>query len=237
MTVAKAFSPGVATFYAGPNEHAGGSGGACGFEDDGLVAPYNGLTAAGNNDLFKSGAGCGTCYQVKCTENMECSGYPVPITITNECPGACNDQHFHFDLSYKAFRLLAKRGQGFALQKHGIINIQYRRVQCSYRWTPIVFRIAKGSIRGQYLAFASEFVNGDGDVGAVELIVSKNNVVLPMTISYGATWATGFSIPDTSIGPYSVRLTTIESGRTILATNVIPADWAPGQEYRSSVNF
>lgn len=65
--------------------------------------------------------------QVKCTENVECSGYPVPITITNECPGACNDQHFHFDLSYKAFRLLAKRGQGFALQKHGIINIQYRR--------------------------------------------------------------------------------------------------------------
>ncbi|CAA2979581.1 expansin-B4-like [Olea europaea subsp. europaea] len=207
-----AFSSGVATFYAGPGGGQGGSGGACGFEDDGSNAPFYGLTAAGNNNLFKGGAGCGACYMVRCTGNPQCSGKPVTVTITNECPGACNDEAIHFDLSYKAFALLAKPG--------------------------LAFRLAKGTNKN-YIAFAPEFLNGDGDLAAVDLIVSRNNKVLPMKRSFGDTWATGFA-PFTNVGPYSVRLTTLWSRKTIVAQNVIPVDWVKypaGTIFRSRVNF
>lgn len=66
-------------------------------------------------------------FQVKCTENALCSTYPITVTITNYCPGACNNEPFHFDLSGKAFGALAKRGQGSNLRQYGRINIQYQR--------------------------------------------------------------------------------------------------------------
>ncbi|KAL2491295.1 beta expansin 6 [Abeliophyllum distichum] len=111
----------------------------------------------------------------------------------------------------------------------------FERVHCLYPYTPIVFKIDNGSNK-DYLAFAIEFENGDGDLAAVDLIVSKNNQVLPMKRLFGATFATGFT-PDTSVGPYSVRLTSVESRNTVVATNVLPAAWKPGQIYRSTVNF
>lgn len=111
------------------------------------------------------------------------------------------------------------------------------RVPCSFRST-IAFRLAKGTNK-DYIAFAPEFLNGDGDLAAVDLIVSRNNKVLPMKRSFGDTWATGFA-PFTNVGPYSVRLTTLWSRKTIVAQNVIPVDWVKypaGTIFRSRVNF
>ncbi|KAK4435951.1 putative expansin-B14 [Sesamum alatum] len=88
-------SDGVATWYGSPTGF--GSGGGCGFENDVGNAVYNGMIAAGNNNIYKSGKGCGACYQVKCTEHPSCSGSPITITITDECPGECNNEAFHFD--------------------------------------------------------------------------------------------------------------------------------------------
>ncbi|KAK4384194.1 putative expansin-B2 [Sesamum angolense] len=142
---------------------------------------------------------------VKCTQNAECSGYPITVTITDECPGACNDDPVHFDLSGKAFGYLAKRGQGDALRnKEGsTLNI-------------------KG-------------VNGDGEIGSMELIPSSSGQSLYMQPVFGATWKA--DIPNGITGPYSVRITSLESRRTITAYNSIPANWHPGQYYISNVNF
>ncbi|KAK4431029.1 Expansin-B4 [Sesamum alatum] len=226
------FYSAVATWYDDPE--GSGSGGACGLENDVANSPHYGMISAGNNNLFKYGKGCGSCYQVKCTQNAECSGYPITLTITDECPGSCNDDPVHFDLSGKAFEYLAKPGQGAALRNRGRINIEYQRVQCYYNNTSIIFKIDRGS-NHYYLAFVLEGVNGDGEIGSMELLPSNSGQPLYMQQSFGATWKV--DIPIGITGPYSVRITSLESRRTITAYKSIPADWHPGQYYISNVNF
>ncbi|KAL0315003.1 UNVERIFIED_CONTAM: putative expansin-B14, partial [Sesamum calycinum] len=131
-----------------------------------------------------------------------CSGYPITVTITDECPDACNDNPVHFDLSGKAFGYLAKRGQGDALRNKGRINIEYQRVQCYYNNTSIIFKIDRGSNQ-YYLAFALEGVNGDGEIGSMELIPSSSGQSLHMQPVFGATWKA--DIPNGITGPFSVR--------------------------------
>ncbi|GFP91812.1 putative expansin-b2, partial [Phtheirospermum japonicum] len=199
-------------------------GGACGFGEDVANPPYNGIISAGNPFLYQSGKGCGSCYQVLCTENQYCSGKPVTVTITDECPGC--DGNVHFDLSGKAFGYLAKPGQADKLRNAGKFNIQYQRVQCQYN-VGITFKIDLGS-NPYYLAFAIEFVSGDGDIGSVELSSPNSKGWLAMQQSFGATWKTQLNGIK---GPYSVKVTTIESKKIIYVSNVIPANWAPGQKY------
>ncbi|XP_075489659.1 LOW QUALITY PROTEIN: expansin-B6-like [Primulina tabacum] len=232
-SVVDGFAPAVATWYGsatGP-----GSGAACGFADDVASAPYNGYTAAGNNNLFKSGKGCGSCYQVRCSKHPSCSGSPITLTINNECPSDCNIVPYHFDLGGKAFGLLAKQGQDDAMRKAGIIDVEYQRVPCSYK-SNIIFKIDEGS-NPNFLAFAmDEYINGDGDISAVELFPSnEKHWKTTMEQSWGATLKAG--IPAGVKGPYSVKITTIKSRKSVVAKNVIPADWAPRKYYNSSVNI
>lgn len=85
-----------------------------------------------------------------------------------------------------------------------------------------------------FISFAVEYINGDGDVGSLELLPSTPKTPFSMKQSFGATWDA--QLPNGVRGPFSVRLTTPDSKKTVTATNVIPADWAPGKSYRSNVN-
>lgn len=85
-----------------------------------------------------------------------------------------------------------------------------------------------------YLAFAVEYLNGDGDIGSMYLIPPNSNGIA-MKQSFGGTWAA--NIPKGVRGPYSVSLTTIESGQKLYAKNVIPADWVVGARYQASGNI
>ena len=65
--------------------------------------------------------------QIKCTRTPYCSGKPITTTITDECPGACNDVPFHFDLSGFAFGAMANPGQDENLRNLGQVDIQHQR--------------------------------------------------------------------------------------------------------------
>lgn len=65
--------------------------------------------------------------QIKCTEHPACSGAPIKVTLTDECPGTCNNDPVHFDLSSVAYGYLAKPGRSDTLHKAGRINVQYQR--------------------------------------------------------------------------------------------------------------
>uniref|UniRef100_A0A7N1A3F8 Uncharacterized protein n=1 Tax=Kalanchoe fedtschenkoi TaxID=63787 RepID=A0A7N1A3F8_KALFE len=232
--VASEWGPAVATWYGEPDGF-GSDGGACGYGADVGKAPFSSMVSAGGPSLFLSGKGCGTCYQVKCSANDACSGNPVTVVITDNCAGGpCASDATHFDLSGTAFGALASSGQEDTLRNAGSIDIEFQRVECSYPETPLTFKIDSGS-NPNYLAVLIEYVSGDGDVAQVELQeTSVSDSWLPMQQSWGAVWALNSGSPLQ--GPFSIRITT-SAADSLVAENVIPADWAAGGSYTADVSF
>ncbi|XP_020208533.1 putative expansin-B2 [Cajanus cajan] len=109
------------------------------------------------------------------------------------------------------------------------------RVECNYPGRSIAFHVDSGSNQ-EYFATLVEYEDGDGDLSKVEIKEALDSGSWDiMQQSWGAVWKIDKGSPLRS--PFSIRLTTLESGKTIVANNVIPAGWTPGQTYRSVVNF
>ncbi|KAJ7571140.1 hypothetical protein O6H91_01G150900 [Diphasiastrum complanatum] len=158
-----------ATFY-GNSDATGTMDGACRYGN--LYSQgYGTNTAALGTVLFKNGAACGGCYEIKCWNDTQwCNpGNPsVFITPTKLCPpndafpndsgGWCNIPREHFDMSQPAFSQIS-----FWLA--GIVLVLYRRVPWhmdgGMRFT----------INGNpwfYLVLVSN-VGGMGDISAVSV--------------------------------------------------------------------
>lgn len=88
----------------------------------------------------------------------------------------------------------------------------------------------------QYFATVIEYEDGDGDLKLVELKegLSKTSWEA-MQHSWGVVWKFDKGAPLQA--PFSIRLTTIESGKIFVANNVIPVGWKPGQTFRAVGNF
>lgn len=98
----------------------------------------------------------------------------------------------------------------------------------------ISFRVDSGS-NPFYFATVIEYENGDGDLSAVELKQDTSEQWLPMQQSWGAVWR--LNSDSSLVAPFSIKLTTSQFGKTIVAEKVIPNGWVPGQMYQSFVNF
>uniref|UniRef100_A0A0D9XM59 Expansin-like EG45 domain-containing protein n=1 Tax=Leersia perrieri TaxID=77586 RepID=A0A0D9XM59_9ORYZ len=225
--------PARATWYgkptgAGPDDN----GGACGIKEVNLP-PYSGMTSCGNDPIFKDGRGCGSCFEVRCQKPADaCSQNPVTVFITdmNYEPISA----YHFDLSGKAFGAMAKPGKEQALRNNGIIDMEFRRVRCKYpAGQKINFHVEKGS-NPNYLAVLVKFVADDGDIVQMDLQEKGSQEWKPMKESWGAIWRYDCAKPLK--GPFSLRVTS-ESGKKLVAKDVIPANWKPDTFYKSNVQF
>ncbi|XP_037483274.1 putative expansin-B14 [Triticum dicoccoides] len=230
--IVSGWSDGGATWY-GPRHGAGSDGGACGYHGDVEQPPFSAMITAGGSSIFNGGKGCGACYQVRCTGNPACSGSPMTVVVTDQCPGGpCLSEAAHFDLSGKAFGAMAKRGQADTLRNAGSIKVQYNRVPCNWHGLDIAFKVDAGS-NPNYLAVLIEDEAGDGDLSAVEL-QQRGGSWVPMQESWGAVWK--YNAGSTLQAPISIRITS-GSGKKLVARNVIPSGWQAGKTYRSIVNF
>lgn len=137
------WNAGTATYYTGIDDLSGGYQGNCGFGDlsrniAGIEgANYGPFFAAGSDQLYKGGANCGACYEIKCIASPACTGKSIVVTITDYCPTQGNEQwcgkdRHHFDLSGKAFSELV------STMAIGHFALQYRRVQCERVGPPVV---------------------------------------------------------------------------------------------------
>ncbi|KAL2937710.1 Expansin-B3 [Bienertia sinuspersici] len=221
----------TATWYGDPNG-SGSDGGACGYGSLVDVKPFRARVGAVSPILFKNGEGCGACYKVKCLDSQICSRRAVTVIITDECPG-CSARNAHFDLSGAAFGRLAISGEDTQIRNRGVLNVIYRRTPCKYPGKKVAFHVNEGST-DYWLSILIEFEDGDGDVGSMHIKEATSNEWIEMTHLWGANWCI---IGGPLKGPFSVKLTTLSTGRTLSTRDVIPQKWSPTATYTSRLNF
>ncbi|KAH9744143.1 expansin-B3 [Citrus sinensis] len=204
--------PATATWYGSPDGD-GSDGGACGYGSLVDVKPLRARVGAVSPVLFKNGGGCGACYK---------------------CPGGyCSNGRTHFDLSGAAFGRMAIAGESGQLRNRGELPVIYRRAPCKYPGKNIAFHVNEGST-DYWLSLLVEFEDGDGDVGSMHIREASSSEWLQMNHVWGANWCI---IGGPLKGPFSVKLTTLSTGRTLSARAVIPSNWSPKATYTSRLNF
>ncbi|KAE9606852.1 hypothetical protein Lal_00025708 [Lupinus albus] len=217
-----------ATYY--PNsEDQGTDVGACGFGSFGATLNGGDVSAASN--LYRDGVGCGACYQVRCTNSAYCSDNGSMVVITDQGSSDNTD----FILSKHAFGRMAQTADATAsLLALGVVDIQYRRVACSYPNKNITFKIDESSGNPHYLAFVIRYQQGRRDITAVQLCETQNFVCKLLDRSHGAVWTTT-SPPS---GPLLIRMLFSddeEEETWVVPVNNIPQDWKAGDIYDSGV--
>ena len=111
------------------------------------------------------------------------------------------------------------------------------RVPCNHPGLNVNFHVERGS-NPNYLAVLVEFANREGTVVQMDLMESRNGrptgYWTAMRHSWGAIWR--MDSRRRLQGPFSLRIRS-ESGKTLVAKQVIPANWKPDTNYRSNVQF
>ncbi|MBA0620509.1 hypothetical protein Godav_006216, partial [Gossypium davidsonii] len=164
--------------------------------------PFSSMVSAGGPSIFKSGIGCEACYEMN-----------APAVFRSR---------FIFDLIGTSIGAMAKSGLADLLRNAGILQVQYKKVDCKYPGTTIAFHVDPGS-NPNYFATLIEYTNGDGDLASVDLKQALDtDGWQPMQQSWGAVWKLD-GAGSTLLPPFSLRLTSLDSRKTIVATAVIRA--------------
>ncbi|KAI9089199.1 hypothetical protein K1719_029478 [Acacia pycnantha] len=227
LCYSQGFTPSRAAYYATSDVY-GTPSGACGYEYYGRSV-NNGKVAAVAG-LWRNGAGCGACYQVRCKNSRLCSEYGTMVVATDYGAGDRTD----FIMSPNAFKDLGRNPSASAeLKKYGVVDIEYRRVPCTNEGYNVRIKIHESSNYPNYLAIVILYVPGMNDVTAVEIYDNERHEWKPMRRAYGAV----FDIVGAPSGPLTLRLQfSGRNGWVQSSKSAIPGDWKIGASYDSQVH-
>lgn len=228
-TCSNCFIQSRAAYY--PNsDQQGTQTGACGFGSFG--ATINGGDVSAASELYQGGVGCGACYQVRCTNSKYCSDTGVTVVITD----SGSSDHTDFILSQRAYGRMAQTTEtATSLLALGVVDIEYRRVSCSYAGKNIMFKIHESSNNPYYLAFVIWYQQGTKDITAVQLCETTNFVCKLLDRSFGAVWTTT-TPPNGSLSIRMLFSGSEEGDETwVIPPNDLPQDWKAGDVYDSGL--
>nr|GLL44594.1 hypothetical protein BC332_00664 [Ipomoea trifida] len=216
-----------ATFYKQP-DGMGTPDGACGYKDYGRTV-NDGAVCTVSNKLFNNGAGCGSCYNVICTNKALCSSTGTKVVATDNGGGPAGSD---FICSYLAFTKLAKPGKESELVKKGVIDVVYEKVACNYPKN-LIIKITDQSSNPGYLSFA---VLNQGDVLSAEVYDMVSQGWTSMRRVYGAV----FDLANPPEGALKVRFTIgkVYGGTTLVYSKKwIPENWRAGRTIDTGIHL
>ncbi|CAH9134169.1 unnamed protein product [Cuscuta epithymum] len=218
-----------ATYYR-TNDEMGNPSGACGYGEYGRTS-NNGEVCAVSSRLFKNGAGCGACYQVRCKNNGLCSRDGENVMATDYTEGR-ND--IDFILNHRTYERLAKQPRmADILTEKGVLDVEYRRVPCTTEGN-LTVKVHENSQYPHYLSLVPTNQGGASDIFAVEVSEEETDEWVSMRRVYGAVW----DLPNPPSGELKVRFL-VNKGTDAKwfesDTTVIPVEWKAGITIDTSI--
>ncbi|XP_054825648.1 expansin-like B1 [Prosopis cineraria] len=227
LCLSQGYTSSRATYYS-TSDGYGTPTGACGYGDYGRTVNYG--MVAGVSGLWRGGAGCGACYEVRCKDSKLCNQNGPTIVATDFGAGDRTD----FIMSLNGFLKLGRDSSASQeLKKYGVVDVEYKRVPCTHDGSNVLIKIHESSKYPDYLAIIILYVPGMKDVVGVEIYDDYSKEWRAMRRAFGAV----FDIVNAPRGPFKLRLQFSGSKDWVESSkSVIPGDWKIGASYDSGIH-